>query len=411
MACEVCQHCDTSVEPGEGALHDGLSYHTHCHNCFVCGETDLRNAETFRGVIFCSGCSQRIFQGCSTARQGKFLKAKRRSPRRRRRRSDRVIMPENDSELSYESRRNFNNRVPSMHSHVINKTKAAFLKKDSAERGTTTYVTQETLKRARNHEIRRTILPAPVKPRKKRKTHKHKHHKNDCSDLRIAELGASIEIAHVALRKPSEVVPVIIKSETYLKPLKTQSLSDLNQKSDISGDSNKWKESSYTSGGDSVRTPWMQRRIGSILKIPLKCFKRNIIDRSSLVSVLSNSERNKCALRKLKIMFNEDILEHQRNGIKKLYSTLNRRNVPYKLGWPNTTVKPNKRCKHYENSHSYRCMRNQVMRLAGPTRSELAVIREKLLNAVSPNNLKNIIEYNKKYVALLSTQAFRRNYS
>ncbi|KAF9808213.1 hypothetical protein SFRURICE_012072 [Spodoptera frugiperda] len=37
----------------------------------VCSETDLSNAEVFKGVIFCYDCAQRIFQGCSTARKTK----------------------------------------------------------------------------------------------------------------------------------------------------------------------------------------------------------------------------------------------------------------------------------------------------------------------------------------------------
>ncbi|KAI8433359.1 hypothetical protein MSG28_015400 [Choristoneura fumiferana] len=55
---------------------------------YVCSETDLRDAEVFKGVIFCSGCSQRIFQGCSTARHAK-AKPRRQRERRRRERAQR----------------------------------------------------------------------------------------------------------------------------------------------------------------------------------------------------------------------------------------------------------------------------------------------------------------------------------
>lgn len=35
----------------------------------VCSETNLHNAEVFKGVIFCFSCAQRIFQGCASVRK------------------------------------------------------------------------------------------------------------------------------------------------------------------------------------------------------------------------------------------------------------------------------------------------------------------------------------------------------
>ncbi|XP_045508537.1 uncharacterized protein LOC123704271 [Colias croceus] len=86
MACEVCEHCDAPINPGDTAICEGFSYHKDCRKCYVCSETDLHDAEVFKGVIFCSGCSKRIFQGCSTARQSKnkSRRTRRSKPHRRR---------------------------------------------------------------------------------------------------------------------------------------------------------------------------------------------------------------------------------------------------------------------------------------------------------------------------------------
>ncbi|KAG6443870.1 hypothetical protein O3G_MSEX003088 [Manduca sexta] len=286
------------------------------------------------------------------------------------------------------------------------------LNKKSVEMGTTTDVTQVLLTQIECTEIKK---PPPI--RHSYKNRKEKPNKVTCSDLRIAELGASTEIANMALRKKSEV-PVIIKSESRLHREESISLSMLKQESDISGDVNEeWTGSAYSTLRDSSTRPLMDRRIGSILKLPYKCFKKNILNRSSLISVLisnSSSEQEKMRIaNKLRILFQEEIIDHQRRGMKSLYSTINRRKTPYRMGWLNLmmkisrTIVPNetkhhKRCKHFRRSHSYRCMRAKVMRLAGPTKSELAEFREKVKNAMAPDFVKNLIAYNKRYAIMMS---------
>ncbi|XP_045487468.1 uncharacterized protein LOC123689835 [Pieris rapae] len=89
MACEVCEHCNSSIN-GRAAIYQGCSYHEKCRKCYVCSETDLHGAEVFRGVIFCSSCSKRIFQGCYSARKSKN-KPRRKSRPIKRRRHENVI--------------------------------------------------------------------------------------------------------------------------------------------------------------------------------------------------------------------------------------------------------------------------------------------------------------------------------
>ncbi|XP_028169987.1 uncharacterized protein LOC114359703 isoform X1 [Ostrinia furnacalis] len=155
--------------------------------------------------------------------------------------------------------------------------------------------------------------------------------------------------------------------------------------------------------------------------MPYKCFKRNILNRSSLITVIMSSDReSRYFIKKLKSLFHEEIAEHQQRGVKRLYSTINRRKTPYKLGWLNLVAKVSAvikpeiaisdktqviKCKHFNRSHSYRCMRAQVMRLAGPTKSELAVFRNKMKKIIAPQFIKDIIGYNKKYTAIMMSQA------
>ncbi|XP_045538550.1 uncharacterized protein LOC106708251 [Papilio machaon] len=61
MACEVCEHCSEPIGTGEKVVCEGYSYHKQCRKCFVCNENDLTDAEIFKGVIFCSKCSARLF--------------------------------------------------------------------------------------------------------------------------------------------------------------------------------------------------------------------------------------------------------------------------------------------------------------------------------------------------------------
>ncbi|XP_045457900.1 uncharacterized protein LOC123668152 [Melitaea cinxia] len=450
MACAVCEHCDSTIRVGEGAIHDGYSYHDRCKKCYVCSETNLHNAEVFKGVLFCSGCSRRIFKGCSAARRVK-TKGKRHSNRLRKRRprrlSDRVI------ELA-----RLNSALTS-DSHT------------------------------ENSKLSAKMFASPTKLRKKSKNHRrNENKKNIYSDLRMAELGASTEIAHVALRRRSEV-PVIIQSESALQKASSKRMSYITQQSETSGDH--CTDSDYSK--EMVKMHWMDRRFRSIMKLPYQSFKKNILTRSSLVDLSSENGKG-CIVGRFKNLFYQDVTEHQRRGLKRLYSTINRKKTPYKLGWLEilakipestgsneyqarekgkamckkleafemwvyrrmlriswrdrvrnttvlqrmgkateilTTIKRRKleyfghvmrntkkyellqlniqgkfsRCKHFRTSHSYRCMRSQVMKSAGPTSSELAVLRTKLKNFIFCDFLRNILNFNKQFVCMMTSQA------
>ncbi|XP_059056416.1 uncharacterized protein LOC131850244 isoform X2 [Achroia grisella] len=442
MACEVCQHCQEALSPAEDyAIQDGFSYHNKCHKCYVCSETNLINAELFKGVIFCSSCSKRIFQGCATARRTKSGGRGKSRTRSKRRERDRYIeqtrgRPTNkvlelarltastDIDSKSNSQHETHNEplklsnTPAittdfalqvdnhLHEHVQNWTS---FKKHSTEIGLTTDVTQELLKQMKCpivEEFKYTVKPPPNKTEIKYKA--HKPNKKDCSDLRIAELGASTEIAHMTLRKQSEI-PVLIKSESPSQHTKCLKLPEFNQKSDMSGDvSTDWPQSTYSvQSAISNKIHCLDRRIASILKIPYRSFKRNILNRSSLITILmSHRDEEHVLVHHLKMLFNEEVAEHQRRGLRRLYSTINRRKTPFKLGWLNLMAKAaitgpshcvhakrdgrmdGHRCHHFRKSHSYRCMRSQVMRLAGPTKSELAVFRMRIKKLLKPKFLK-----------------------
>ncbi|KAM3955345.1 uncharacterized protein ACR2FA_010745 [Aphomia sociella] len=410
MACEVCQHCQTPVSRDDGyKTREGFSYHKNCHKCYVCNETNLQNAEVFKGVIFCSSCSQRIFQGCSTARRtrsGSRDKSKTRSKRRERsrvkgRRAERAITrpttgviqlarltASTDSDSKSNSRETDKEQWKPSKTPVVttetlqvgqqvHDTNWRNLKKYSTEIGVTTDVTQELLKQMNCpvvEDFEQIVKSPPPKVQSKYKgdcKRVSERNKKACSDLRMAELGASTEIAHMTLRKKSEV-PVVINSESRIKDMESQNLSVLNQESDVSGKGNEdWVDSSFSSK-QPEKLHWLDRRLGSILKMPYKCFKKNIWNRSSLISILMTSQEEDYVLvNRLKMLFREEIMEHQSRGMKRLYSTINRRKKPYKLGWLDLMAKVSiHRCKHFRRSHSYRCMRSQVLRLAGPTKSE-----------------------------------------
>ncbi|XP_022122031.2 uncharacterized protein LOC110997944 isoform X2 [Pieris rapae] len=263
------------------------------------------------------------------------------------------------------------------------------MKKNSAEIGTTTDVTQELLKQMHYPTLEKEEQVATsVKPKKSRNKERNRN-KKICSDLRIAELGASTEIAHMALRQRS-AVPIIIKSESHMKRSESKSLCLLERDSGPT-----ITESDYSSK-NMQNIPWLDRRFGSILKIPYIYFRKNILDRSSLVSMLMSSDRKSSRLfTKLKTIFNEEITRHQKRGLKKLFSTINRKSIPYKLGWLSAKkASPRKlryRCKHYKKSHSYRCMRAQAMRLAGPTASELRSYRSKIKKVLPKSALNRVI--------------------
>ncbi|XP_075988613.1 uncharacterized protein LOC142984740 [Anticarsia gemmatalis] len=457
MNCEICEHCQNPVSGQEAAaVRGGFSYHKKCHKCYVCSETDLHNAEVFKGVIFCSSCAQRIFQGCASARKTKQQVTSRGKHSRSRSRRHRgkskppsrraehtmngvIELAQLAGSTSDSSRSNVTTSVvksskpPSTERPIqvcqegLKELKKS-PKKGSTEIGTTTYVTQELLTQQLLNEINpteiikrnkprspiivsvkanRTPTTSPVSPprRRKRRDNTPSPDKTICSDLRIAELGASTEIANMALRKKSEM-PVIIKSENRLKQI-SSSLSVLNQESDISGDGNDWSDSAYSTLNRSVHATCLDRRFGSVLKLPYRFFKRNILARSSLISVLMTDEKeNKLSLNKrIKMLFDQEIAEHQGRGIRRLYSTINRRKVPYKMGWLDLAAKVSKammnktkrhsnvtkhRCKHFRTSHSYRCMRAQAMRLAGPTNSELLCVRNKIKKFIVPTCFRNL---------------------
>ncbi|XP_045770729.1 uncharacterized protein LOC123871151 isoform X2 [Maniola jurtina] len=443
MACKVCEHCNTAVNRDEAIL-QGYSYHARCLKCYVCSETNLQNADTFKGVIFCYGCSNRIFQGCSTARRAKMRRSKRpaytaykeREKRRQERGynkyANRVL---ERARLTAMDSRSFSgqsnehkarlvrNTAPStvataLTSYTYRMPKSCKLEKDSVEIGTTTTVTKELLKHIHSPTDIESKTATPAKPRKKRKNEVKKNYykNNHCSDLRVAELGASTEIAHVALRKRSEI-PIIIKSEINSKRTASETTQNLSN-SDISGEGDSRRTHYSECSSDLTDSHGMSRTIASMIKLPYKSFKRNILDRSSLISVIMSSREPDCILHKFRTLFQHEITEHQRRGLKRLFSTINRRKEQYKLGWldvmsripederiPDKIKKREKRCRHFKQSHSYRCMRSQVMRLAGPTRSELAVLRKKLKNALCFNLCKGLRDYNNQYADILTSVA------
>ncbi|CAH1642333.1 unnamed protein product [Spodoptera littoralis] len=316
------------------------------------------------------------------------------------------------------------------------------IQKYSTEMGTTTDVTQELLRQINcavpncMAEPIRPSVSSPPKRRHRKRKESYEPPKNQpiCSDLRIAELGVSTEIANMALRKNSEV-PVIIKSNSRLKG-RSYSLAVLNQESDVSRNASEWVNTPCSTVDESAATKIMDRRLGSLIKLPLRFFKKNILTRSSRISIPRSSDRYKSNTlrRRLKQILYEEVTEHQIRGIKRLYSTINRRNKPYKLGWIDLVAKVSKiarddntnnsvcicskqnGCKHFRNSHSYRCMRAQVMKLAGPTRSQLACYRKKIKNIIAPPFLRNILMsilsflfIDKEYPAIKFSQACGRS--
>ncbi|XP_045538519.1 uncharacterized protein LOC106708333 [Papilio machaon] len=157
---------------------------------------------------------------------------------------------------------------------------------------------------------------------------------NHLSDMRIAELGTSTEIANTALRKKSEEEAVIIKSMVPLKRTPSSIMSGLNTNQSGDGDDSLSSELDYSVSMKSDKKHWMDRRIRSIMKIPYTSFKRNILKQSSIVSTLMSVEHDpQSFLKKINSLFHEEITEHQRRGLKRLYSTINRRQSPHKLGW------------------------------------------------------------------------------
>ncbi|XP_052738810.1 uncharacterized protein LOC112042823 [Bicyclus anynana] len=311
-------------------MQEGYSYHARCYKCYVCSETNLKDADIFKGVIFCSGCSNRIFQGCSTARRGRTRRSRRPEYKEYKRREKRhcdkgynkyanrvlelawLTGTDSQADKSGHSKEYLTSIAPStvataLTNHPLQMQKPFQVPKYSAEMGTTTTVTKELLKR----------IHSPID--------------SINNNIRIVELGASTEIAHVALRKPSEV-PVVIKSEISLKW--THSFSNLTPESNISGEGDS-KPSNHSACSSNLTNSGrcVDCAIGRLLTFPYHSFKRNILDRSSLISTIMSTSDSEGMLKKFRILFQHEITEHQRRGLRKLFSTINRRKEPYKLGW------------------------------------------------------------------------------
>ncbi|CAK1546427.1 unnamed protein product [Leptosia nina] len=149
-----------------------------------------------------------------------------------------VVIPQEDPKISLEERRDLSrfprnsksakplptpsikndvSKVDLAHNYIVpmlnnlnNFFQAYNVKRNSVEMGTTTDVTQELLKQMNYPILDREEHAAPAKPNKKHK--KKKKSSADLQVLRIAELGASTEIAHIALRQRSSA-PIFIASE------------------------------------------------------------------------------------------------------------------------------------------------------------------------------------------------------
>ncbi|KAF9407454.1 hypothetical protein HW555_012532 [Spodoptera exigua] len=369
MACEICEHCQSPLCRDERmVMRDGYSYHKKCHKCYVCSETDLVNAEVFKGVIFCSGCAQRIFQGCFTARRIKTSRGSRgRKTRSKSKRRDRVRPHVKRQDGS----RDGVIELARLHGSV------STLSTDVKEKQT-----KKTSKAA-------MTIPSVYGERGERKIYE----KNcycvqpviQCQMQKCStEMGTTTDVTQELLRQINCVVP---DCDSRLKNRTSCSLSVLNQESDVSGDRSDWVGTPCSTVEESVATKIMDRRLGSIIKMPLKFFKKNILTRSSLVSILMSADdcKIRSPLRHLKRVLYEEVAEHQSRGVRRLYSTINRRKTPYKLGWNDLVANVSKivrdenvknslcvcskqeGCKHLRDSHSYRCMRAQVMKIAGPT--------------------------------------------
>ncbi|OWR47954.1 hypothetical protein KGM_204926 [Danaus plexippus plexippus] len=174
------------------------------------------------------------------------------------------------SEKSMEASKLPSRRSTPMNIRTINTDNKVNLKKSSNERGTTTLVTGELLRNLQLPE--RFDTDARSKPTKKQKRYKYKKSKKPCSDLRIAELGKSTEIAQMILRKSA--MPVVIKS-------------------------------------DSPEMNFIAKRSKSLC-LTDGSVKKKILAKSSLVSAVMSHEKTNCLFNRIRRTFNEEITEHQR---------------------------------------------------------------------------------------------------
>ncbi|XP_063632621.1 uncharacterized protein LOC134803734 [Cydia splendana] len=442
---EVCQHCSHSVRNSDAAFR-GYSYHKHCRKCYVCSDPDLHGAEVFRGVIFCASCARRIFRGCSSARKSRPARTQRRRRRtpvhgvieRARAQTDTTSSQDNSqtetavpakdprtcpdcycvSDVVTQARRLINfiyyqtqNLVKTDTSDIVECTEMcqrmlADVKCPIPEPRSQAF----PIPRQHDSLLRNSVLEKASSIdtgtsyslscfHSKRGNKKMKKQK-PCSDLRIAELGTSVEIANMALRKAStkKVQSKLKITENADEPETISMFTNVD--SVISRTSNEEyldSECHDYRGSKELDRGFPDQILKSIVKHPCKFFKKKVIERSSLVSVIAakvNNEKDyRSAYERLKMLFHDEVLDHQHNGYKKLYPTINKKNTPYKLGWLEADVPGDRKtypCRHYHQCHSYRCMRKQVMRLAGPTKSTIDIFRTKLKKFVVPPFLKRI---------------------
>ncbi|XP_021204560.2 uncharacterized protein LOC101736481 isoform X1 [Bombyx mori] len=405
MACEVCDHCHESLHRNEDiVVWEGYSFHNRCHKCFVCSETDLLNAEIFKGAIFCGKCSKRIFNDCASAKQ--IRKPKIRTKYRRTRRTKRST-DKKESNYSGPGYNEIDSKTQAIRDPIVVTYKKGEknnrpIRKVCIDTGITTVVTQELLDHFNN--VQSSKERNDMSCQKIYSNDSNDSNRTVCSDMRIAELGASTEIANMALKKselPAAKKSDVARLESSVNYCQRSSSSKLDSvDSDDLCDDCRFRRIYLE---DSNSRYWTQRRISSIVKIPFKSFKQNILDRSSLVNValdMESSESN--FIEKMKILFYEDISEHYRSGVEKLYSIIGRNQKPRKLGWLNTRVMSKEAgCRHICNSHSYRFMRSQVMRMAGPTDSRLATFRATVKKIVVPSIVRNIITLDRKEPAAI----------
>ncbi|VVD02985.1 unnamed protein product [Leptidea sinapis] len=249
-----------------------------CHHCdteILAGDgTELVDAEIFKGVIFCYSCCRRIFRGCYTA---KCIKNKPRQKRVCHRRRDKGIL-----EIARRNLSDSNSTSPAEDNLSKPPSNAHHQEKDQCSRS------EQRRRKSRNVEItnvKRILVPIYV-----------------------------LQIAHMTLRRRSEALLVI---NSHIRALKRSSLRN---DSGLSGDTEKWSDEGYSSQ-DTYRRHWLDRRLGSLLKMPYVFFKENILARSSMISVmLTNRAQKKSALKRLKYILHDEIACHQSRGVKQLMS-------------------------------------------------------------------------------------------
>ncbi|KPJ17342.1 hypothetical protein RR48_08528 [Papilio machaon] len=339
---KVCEHCSEPIGTGEKVVCEGYSYHKQCRKCSnlyvqknvpnaywpVVTLMDRKTAGSFATLL------QKMHQ-----RQKGFNESTIGS---------KPIPLHPGSEIKY-----LRMKMSSEHTTIIKKCEPDIKKSIEIKQ-----LYKDSPRSTMTNDQK--LAPSRLPPKY---TKYRKPSINHLSDMRIAELGTSTEIANTALRKKSEEEAVIIKSITWtviLNNVDPSGLIDDESKSYIfyvqrwrwvgrgwattqsarqngvthnpvnpppqrhdqsgDGDDSLSSELDYSVSMKSDKKHWMDRRIRSIMKIP--------------------------------------------------YTSCN--------------------CKHLKTSHSYRCMRAHVMRTAGPTKSQLAGFRAKLLRMVVPSPKPNM---------------------